>query len=97
MNRDKDKQFRQEAFNAFTQGLLRRGRSEVGATDFEQVLLEGMLVPQASLLLLWWGEVRVRTLLGPGHRLLLDVLNGCGPAQELLIVRMLLFEVMHIA
>src|SRR5258708_7233179 len=77
--------------------MLRGEGSHLGATDIQQVLLEGMLLCHASLLLLAWGKVRVRTLLGPGHGLLIDRFDGCGPGEELLIVRILLFEVMPIA
>src|SRR5712691_2895815 len=77
--------------------MLRGAGSHVGATDREQLLLEGMLLYHASLLLLAWGKVRVRTLLGPGHRLLIDRFDGCGPGEERLIVRMLLCELMPIA
>src|SRR5260370_15526105 len=77
--------------------MLRGAASHVGATDIQQVLLEGMLLCHASLLLLAWGRVRVWTLLGPGQGLLIDRFDGCGPGEELLIVRILLFEVMPIA
>ena len=60
-------------------------------------LLEGMLLCHASLLLLAWGEAVVRTLLGPGDRLLIDGFDGGRPGEELLIVRILLFELMPIA
>src|SRR5258708_18832258 len=77
--------------------MLRGAASHVGATDIQQVLLEGMLLCHASLLLLAWGKVRVRTLLGPGHGLLIARFDGCGPGEELLIVRILHFEFMPIA
>jgi hypothetical protein len=74
--------------------MLRAGGPHVGTADLEQLLLEGMLLRHARLLRLSWRKVRVRTLLGPGHRLLIDGFDGGSPAEELLILRILLFELM---
>src|SRR5258708_8663048 len=77
--------------------MLRGVGPYVGAGDRKQLLLEGMLLRHTRLLRVSWGEVRLRTLLGPGHGLLIDGLDGCGPVVQLLIVRILLFELMPIA
>src|SRR5260221_10325666 len=77
--------------------MLRGVGPYVGAADRKQLLLEGMLLRHTRLLRLSWGEVRLRTLLGPGHGLLIDGLEGCGPVVQLLIVWILLFELMPIA
>src|SRR5258708_10448753 len=77
--------------------MLRGVGHEVGATDRKQLLLEGVRLRHTRLLRLSWGEVRLRTLLGPGHGLLVDGLDGCGPVVQLLIVRILLFELIPIA
>jgi hypothetical protein len=53
-HRDKDKEFGQNALNAFTLGMLRGRGPHGGAADRKQLLFEDMLLRHASLLLLAW-------------------------------------------
>src|SRR5437868_2970373 len=62
--------------------MLRGSSPHVGAADLKQLLLEGMLLHHTSEALLAWGEVWLRTLLGSGHRLLIDGLDGGGPVAH---------------
>jgi hypothetical protein len=47
-DRDKDKEFGQKAFHAFTSGVLRREGTHVGLAQVPEVLLEGMRLGHAS-------------------------------------------------
>jgi hypothetical protein len=77
--------------------MLRGDGPHVGTTDRKPLLLEGMLLRYASLLLVAWGKMGIRTLLSPGHRLLIDGFHGGGLPKEVLILRIFLFELMDIA
>ncbi|HEX6554124.1 MAG TPA: hypothetical protein VF026_15270 [Ktedonobacteraceae bacterium] len=47
-DRDKDKEFGQKAFHAFTSGVLRRKGPHVGLAQVPELLLEGMVLCHAS-------------------------------------------------
>jgi len=51
-DRDKDKEFGQKAFHAFTSGVLRREGPHIGLAQLPELLLEGMVLCHASQALL---------------------------------------------
>src|SRR5690348_5900876 len=76
--------------------MLRRAGSHIGLADSPELLLKGMLLCQTSLALLAGRAIFVGSLLRPGDRLLINGFDLFGPAPERLVVRELLFELMHI-
>jgi hypothetical protein len=69
----------------------------IGLTDGPQLLLKGVLVLQTDGLLLARRQAGVWSVTGPSDRVLIGGFDLLGPAQKGLVVRKLLFELMHIA
>ena len=74
--------------------MLRRIAAQEGTTDGEQVLLEGMLLHHASATGLTWRERRIRPLLHPGDRLVIDGFDRLCPGEQWLILGILFFQFM---
>lgn len=94
-HRHKDKQLWQKLLDAFTQRMLRGSSTHIGLTQLPELLFKGTLLCLSLLRLFAGREARLRTVLSPSDGPLIDVLHRSGPGQQVLIVRELLFEIVH--
>src|SRR5947209_7806380 len=93
----KDKQFREKSFHPLAEWMVRGRRVCKRLRDLPEALLEDVLLRHACLVLLGRGKTGIRTVFRPGDGLFVEGFDGFGPGEQLLIVRAILFEVMHVA
>jgi hypothetical protein len=85
-DRDKDKAFGQKALYPLAERLMGNFLWNRQLTERPQLLLEGVPLRHANRLLLAWRKGRVRSVRGPGNRIIRDRFDLLGPGEQCLIL-----------